>query len=85
MGTKTLEKQWKAYVKQLEQTNITIPEMEELRPFMGARGGVLKRQTRSKKQKEAFKQAAAGVTGILGRKSSAAAMQKAQKQKKQQK
>ena len=82
MGTKTLQKQWKAYVKQLEQTNIKIPEMEELRPFMGARGKVLKRQTRSKKQKEAFKQAAAGVTGILGRKSSAAAMQKAQKEAK---
>ena len=52
MGSKTLQKQWKAYVKQLEQTNIKIPAMEALRPFMGARGGVLKRQTRSKKQKE---------------------------------
>lgn len=82
MGTKTLQKQWKAYVKQLEQTNIKIPEMEALRPFMGSRGGVLKRHTRSKKQQEAFKQAAAGVTGILGRKSSAAAMQKAQKEAK---
>ena len=79
MGTKTLRKQWKAYVKQLEQTNIKIPEMEDLRPFMGARGGVLKRQTRSKKQQEAFKQAAAGVKGILGNKYSAAAIQKAQK------
>lgn len=82
MGTKTLQKQWKAYVKQLEQTNIKIPEMEELRPFMGSRGGVLKRQTRSKKQQEAFKQAAAGVTEILGRKSSSAAIQKAQKKAK---
>lgn len=82
MGTKTLEKQWRAYVKQLEQINIKIPEMEELRPFMGKRGGVLKRQTRSKKQKEAFKQAAAGVKGILGRKTSAAAIQQAQKEAK---
>lgn len=82
MGTKTLEKQWKAYLKQLEQTNIKIPEMEDLRPFMGKRGGVLKRQTRSKKQKEAFKQAAAGVKGILGRKSSAAAIKQAQKEAK---
>ena len=82
MGTKTLQKQWKAYIKQLEQTNIKIPEMEELRPFMGKRGGVLKRQTRSKKQKEAFKQAAAGVKGILGRKTSAAAIKQAQKESK---
>jgi len=66
MRTKTLQKQWKAYTKQFEQTNIKIPELEALRPFMGARGGVLKRQTRSKKQKEAFKQAAAGVKDILG-------------------
>lgn len=82
MRTKTLEKQWKTYLKQLEQTNIKIPEMEELRPFMGKRGGVLKRQTRSKRQKEAFKQAAAGVKGILGRKTSAAAIKQAQKEAK---
>lgn len=81
-STKTLEKQWKAYVKQLEQTNIKIPEMEALRPFMGSRGGVLKRQTRSKKQKEAFKQAAAGVKGVLGRKTSAEAIKAAQKKAK---
>lgn len=82
MGTKTLQKQWKAYVKQLEQTNIKISEMEDLRPFMGARGGVLKRQTRSKKQQEAFKQAAASVKGILGSKYSAAAIKQAQKEAK---
>ena len=82
MGTKTLQKQWRAYLKQLEQTNVKIPEMEELRPFMGKRGGVLKRQTRSNKQKEAFKQAAAGVKGILGKKTSAAAIKQAQKEAK---
>ena len=82
MGSKTLQKQWKAYVKQLEQTNIKIPAMEALRPFMGARGGVLKRQTRSKKQKEAFKAAAAGVKETLGRKTSADAIKAAQKKAK---
>lgn len=82
MRTKTLQKQWKTYVKQLEETNIKIPEFEELRPFMGKRGGVLKRQTRSKKQREAFKQAAAGVKGILGKKTSAAAIKQAQKEAK---
>lgn len=81
-STKTIEKQWKEYVKQLEQTNIKIPEMEALRPFMGARGGVLKRQLRSRKQREAFKQAAAGVKGVLGRKTSAAAVKAAQKKAK---
>lgn len=82
MRTKTLQKQWKAYTKQLEQTNIKIPELEALRPFMGARGGVLKRQTRSKKQREAFKQAAADVREILGKKTSAAAIKQAQKEAK---
>lgn len=82
MGTKTLQKQWKAYIKAQETSKIKIPEMEALRPFMGARGGVLKRQTRSKKQKEAFKQAAAGVRGVMGRKSSAAAIKQAQKEAK---
>lgn len=82
MRTKTLEKQWKAYVNAQKTSNIKIPEMEALRPFMGKRGGVLKRQTRSKKQKEAFKQAAAGVKGILGKKSSAAAIKQAQKEAK---
>lgn len=82
MRTKTIQKQWKTYLKQLEQTNVKIPEMEELRPFMGKRGGVLKRQTRSKKQKEAFKQAAAGVKNILGKKTSAAAIKQAQKEAK---
>lgn len=85
MGTKTLVKQWKAYVKSLETSKILIPELEALRPFMGKRGGVLKRQTRSKKQQEAFKQAAAGVRGVLGRKSSAAAIKQAQKSAKLQK
>lgn len=85
MGTKTLQKQWKAYIKALETTKIKIPEMEALRPFMGARGGVLKRQTRSRKQKEAFKKAAAGVKGTLGRKSSAKAIKQAQKDTKLQK
>ena len=79
MGSKILQKQWKAYVKGLETSKIKIPEMEALRPFMGASGGVLKRQTRSKKQKEAFKQAAAGVRGVLGRKSSSSAIKQAQK------
>lgn len=82
MGTKTIVKQWKTYVKQLEQTNIKIPAMEALRPFMGKRGGVLKRQTRSKKQKAAFKDAAAGVKETLGRKTSAAAIKEAQKKSK---
>lgn len=82
MRTKTLERQWKQYINQLEKTHIEIPEMEALRPFMGKRGGVLKRNTRSKKQKEAFKQAAEGVKGILGKKSSAAAIKQAQKEAK---
>lgn len=82
MGTKTLQKQWKAYVKQLEQTNIKIPEMEALRPFMGSRGGVLKRNVRSKKQKEAFQKAAAGVKSALGRKTSTTAVKELQKKAK---
>lgn len=84
MGTKTLVKQWKSYLSNLAQTGHTLPEMEALRPFMGARGNVLKRQTRSKKQQAAFKQAAAGVKAKHGTKRSAAYFKKTAKFRKQQ-
>lgn len=73
MGTKTIVKQWKQYINQLNKPGgVRLPEMEALRPFMGKRGGVSKRQTRSKKQKEAFKKAAAGVKEVHGTKHSEA-------------
>lgn len=64
---KQTEKQWAAYVKALEKGGPVSPKMEALRPFMGARGGILKRETRSNKQKEAFNAAVAGVQQTHGK------------------
>lgn len=54
---KSVERQWKVYLEQLEQTGTKLPEYEALRPFMGKRGRVLKSKTRSKKAQEAYTQA----------------------------
>lgn len=54
---KSVERQWKVYLEQLEQTGTKLPEYEALRPFMGKRGRVLKSKTRSKKSQEAYTQA----------------------------
>lgn len=77
---KTTEKQWQAYVKSLEQGGPKSPKMEALRPFMGARGGILKRNTRSNKQREAFNAAVKDIQKTYGRKTKAP-FSKAEKQK----
>ena len=75
---KSVEKQWKIYLEQLEQTGTKLPEYEALRPFMGKRGRVLKSKTRSKKAQEAYTQAQKRVQAQhgsrLGAKGMAAAM-----------
>ncbi|MBR5279500.1 MAG: hypothetical protein IKU26_00835 [Clostridia bacterium] len=63
---KTIEKQWKSYLKSLEKGGYKSPKMEALRPFMGKSGNVLKRQTRSNRQKAAFNKAAEGVKETFG-------------------
>ena len=65
---KTTEKQWRAYVKSLEQGGPKSPKMEALRPFMGARGTILKRNTRSNKQRKAFNAAVKDIQKTYGRK-----------------
>lgn len=66
--TKRIEQQWKAYTEHLEKGGLELPEMEALRPFMGARGGVSKRATRSNKQKAAFNLAVENVRKKHGQK-----------------
>lgn len=77
---KTTEKQWRAYVKSLEQGGPKSPKMEALRPFMGARGTILKRNTRSNKQREAFNAAVKDIQKTYGRKTKEP-FSKAEKQK----
>lgn len=77
---KTTEKQWRAYVKSLEQGGPKSSKMEALRPFMGARGNILKRNTRSNKQREAFNAAVKDIQKTYGRKTKAP-FSKAEKQK----
>lgn len=69
-SNKTLIKQWKLYNEALKTGGAKIPEMEALRPFMGSKGGVLKRQTRSKKQQAAFGAAKKGIKSKFGTKTS---------------
>lgn len=81
-SNKLLIKQWISYNEALKNSSVTIPEMEALRPFMGARGGVLKRQTRSKKQKAAFNNAKQAIKEKHGTKYSAEHWKQEQKKAK---
>lgn len=78
---KTIEKQWKAYVKSLEQGWPKSPKMEALRPFMGARGKILKRNTRSNKQRAAYNKAVEDIQKTYKKKTKQPFI-KAEKQKK---
>lgn len=73
----SVERQWKVYVEQLEQTGTKLPEYEALRPFMGKRGRVLKSKTRSKKAQEAYTQAQRRVQAQHGNRLGAKGMQAA--------
>lgn len=74
---KSVERQWKVYLEQLEQTGTKLPEYEALRPFMGKRGRVLKSKTRSKKAQEAYTQAQKRVQIQHGNRLGAKGMQTA--------
>ena len=74
---KSVERQWKVYLEQLEQTGTKLPEYEALRPFMGKRGRVLKSKTRSKKAQEAYTQAQKRVQTQHGNRLGAKGMQAA--------
>lgn len=63
---KTIEKQWKSYVKSLEKGGPKSQKMEALRPFMGKKGNVSKRATRSNKAKAAMNEAIKGVKQSYG-------------------
>ena len=63
---KTIEKQWKSYVKSLEKGGPKSAKMEALRPFMGKKGNVSKRATRSNKAKAAMNEAIKGVKQAYG-------------------
>lgn len=63
---KTIEKQWKSYVKSLEKGGPKSTKMEALRPFMGKKGNVSKRATRSNKAKAAMNEAIKGVKQAYG-------------------
>ena len=78
---KQITKLWKSYIESLKSGGHKSTKMEALRPFMGARGGILKRNTRSAKQKEAFNAAAQEVQKQYGRKTSQRAF--TEKQEKQ--
>ena len=64
--SKAMQKAWKIYNEALNKGGAKLPAFEELRPFMGKRGGVSARATRSKKAQKAFKEATKGIRGKYG-------------------
>ena len=78
---KSVEKQYQIYLKEFEKTGIKLPEYEELRPFIGKRGRVLKSKTRSKKAQKAYKEAEKHVMQLHGNRAGAKAINAAMKQK----
>lgn len=55
--SKSMEKAWRDYLDYLSRGGEQLPEFEALRPFMGKRGHVTKRSTRSKKSREELEKA----------------------------
>ena len=78
--SKAVERQWKVYLEQLEETGVELPEFEALRPFMGKRGRVLKSKTRSRAAQAAYQEAEQGVKGTYGNRAGATAIGKRMKQ-----
>ena len=60
--SKSMEKAWKDYLDYLSKGGVPLPEFEALRPFMGKRGHVTKRSTRSKKSREELEKAKKEIT-----------------------
>lgn len=64
---KSISSTFLEYDKLLKQTGVRLPEMEALRPFLGKKGQVLKRATRSKKQQAALEKAVKNFREKYGR------------------
>lgn len=72
-----VQRLWKAYTEQLEETGVKLPEMEALRPYMGKRGRVLKKSIRSQSAQEKYRAAEKKVQTTFPGRSGAAAIHKA--------
>lgn len=75
--SKNVERLWRVYLEQLEETGVELPVMENLRPFMGKRGHVLKEKIRSKKAQAAYHAAEQAVKQSFGNRAGSAAMGRA--------
>lgn len=75
--SKAMQKAWKIYNEALGKGGAKLPAFEELRPFMGKRGGVSARATRSKKAQKAFNEATKGVRQKYGERPGKGAINKA--------
>lgn len=72
-----VQRLWKAYTEQLEETGVKLPEMEALRPYMGKRGRVLKKSIRSQSAQEKYRAAEKKVQATFSGRSGAAAIHRA--------
>lgn len=74
-----VQKLWKEYTEQLEDTGVKLPEMEALRPYMGKRGRVLKKSIRSKEAQEKYRAAEKKVQAAFPGRSGSSAIGRAMK------
>ena len=74
-----VQRLWKEYTEQLEDTGVKLPEMEALRPYMGKRGRVLKKSIRSKEYQEKYRAAEKKVQAAFPGRSGSSAIGKAMK------
>lgn len=74
-----VQKLWKEYTEQLEDTGVKLPEMEALRPYMGKRGRVLKKSIRSKESRAKYRAAEKKVQAAFPGRSGSAAIGRAMK------
>lgn len=79
--SQSMQSAFKAYDNEVKKGAPKLPEMEALRPYLGKRGVVSKRATRSQKARREFKEAKEAVKRKYGEKPSKTKIKADQKQK----
>lgn len=79
--TKSLQEAWKSYEQHLSEGGAKLSEFEALRPFMGKRGNISQRATRSQKARREAQKAIKAIKAKHGSRPSKRKIQQAQDEK----
>ena len=79
--TKSLQEAWKSYEQHLAEGGAKLAEFEALRPFMGKRGNISQRATRSQKARREAQKAIKAIKAKHGNRPSKRKIQQAQDEK----